>query len=48
MMMMTHSGPAGRGPKWVRATKGNTKVTIYNGTDCRLCEAGREGELLER
>ena len=28
--------------------KGNTKVTIYNGTDCKLYDAVREGELLGR
>jgi hypothetical protein len=30
------------------ARKGNTKVTIYNGTDCKLYDAGCEGELLGR
>ena len=35
-------------PKSVRAGKGNTKVTIYNGTDCKLYDVVREGELLGR
>lgn len=36
------------GPKRVPARKGNAKVTIYNGTDCKLCDGVREGELLGR
>ena len=28
--------------------KGNTKVTIYNGTNCKLYDAGCEGELSGR
>ena len=35
-------------PKSVRARKGNTKVTIYNGTDCKLYDVVCEGELLGR
>ncbi len=59
MMILTHSAGGRprkcrlRGLGWSCAQEsvrvgGNTQVTIYNGTGCKLYDVVREGELLGR